>query len=480
LATTAEHSEIVLSGILPNRKDLLEKAMRMLTPDHFPDRLHARLFQVLSAYYDKVNSIIPRKNLDDFFRGKLDEGQLVLMLEAYDAFTEMPTGDPEFHWSVEQLREHLADKRTSEVISTAMESLKKDGNAAARDVLLEGISVIDRELSQSEAPEGLIQDERIEILEEYAEAKAKHTEGKIQGIGFGIANVDAVTGGMQPGDLAIIAASSSNGKSAVAVQSTWYASVVQGANTVFFATETSRVQIRRRLIARHSKQPQFDYPEGLNSRNIKEGTLTEREEKILKAVVQDLEVNPNYGKIHLAQVPRGANILDLERALIRLHKNWGINHTTMDYLALLSSVSQFNEERSKYTEILREAKLIANSAADGAGVSFLSPWQINREGRKSADSSGYYNMDQLADTSEATKIADLIVSMYRSEDQIGRFATLEFQVLKARDSELAANLLVDADYATSSFIAKEGLSMQRAQTESDFSGSNMSLGSLYS
>lgn len=478
MATAAEHSEIVLSGILPNRKDLLDKAMRMLTPEHFPDKLHARLFQVLSAYNDRVNSVIPRKNLDDFFRGKLDESQLILMLEAYDALSEMNTGEPEFHWSIDQLREIDANKKTGEAIAEAMDLLKSEGNVVAREKLLESISVIDRELVQVQAPEGLIQDDQVEILEEYAEAKANRAAGKVQGIGFGVSALDDATGGMHPGDLVIVAASSSNGKSSLVAQSAWYAATQQGANTVFFATETGRTQIRRKIVARHSKLEMFGYPEGIDMRSLKEGTLTEREEKVLKAVVKDLATNPNYGKLHISQVPRGSTILSLEQKLNRICREFRVEHGIMDYLALLQGTSTYSDDRSKYVEILREGKLVANSVADGAGISFVSPWQINREGRKMADQTGYYNMDNLADTAEANRIADLIVSMYRSADQTGRFAEVNFQILKNRDGELRNDILVDADYATCSFISKAGLIMPRAVTDSDFGGKG-TLGGLY-
>lgn len=478
MATAAEHSEIVLSGILPNRKDLLDKAMRMLTPEHFPDKLHARLFQVLSAYNDRVNSVIPRKNLDDFFRGKIDESQLILMLEAYDAFCEMQTEEPEFHWSIDQLREIDADNKTGQAIAEAMDLLKNEGNIVAREKLLESISVIDRELVQVQAPEGLVQDESTDILEEYAEAKAKRAEGKVQGIGFGVESLDRVTGGMQRGDLVMVAASSSNGKSSLAAQSAWYAATQQGANAVFFATETSRNQIRRKIVARHSKLEMFGYPQGLDMRSLKDGTLTDREEKVLLTVVKDLKENPNYGKLHIAQVPRGSTILSLEQKLNRICREYRVDHAVMDYLALLQGTSSYSEERSKYVEILREAKLVAGSVADGLGISFMSPWQINREGRKLADQTGYYTMDNLADTAEANRIADLIISMYRSADQTGRFAELTFQILKARDGELQNDMVVEADYGTCTFTSKAGLVMSRAVTERDY-GSTGSLDGLY-
>lgn len=489
MATAKEHSEIVLAGILSNRKDLLDKAMRRLTPDHFPERIHAHLYQMLEKYADTVNSVLPRQYLDDFLQGKMQQSQHVLYLEMYDYLTEYEVGDAEFHWSVEQLRELIAEKHTGEAVAEAMEILKTgkeikpgtvlQGHVDARDRLMESLSGIDKDLNQSDSPEGLIQDDQIEILEEYAERKAKRATGEVQGIGFGIEQLDKVTGGMQKGELVIVAAASSNGKSSVVTQSAHYASVEQGANVVFFATETGRNQIRRKLIARHSKQDMFGYPEGLNMRNIKEGTLTEREEQVLKDVVRDLTTNPNYGRIHIAQVPRGATIATLEHKINRVSRNFGVDVVYMDYLALLEGTNKQAEERTKYVNTLRDAKLVAASAADGLGVPFVSPWQIKREGRARADTTGYYDMSDLSDTSEAEKIADLIVSLYRENGHVGRYAELMFQILKARDGELASDMLVEADYGTCHFKSKVGLEMPRAATDQNFSTAANPLADLY-
>lgn len=485
MATAAEHSEIVLAGILPGRKDLLDKAMRRLTPDHFPEKIHSNLFKMIERYADTVNSVLPRKYLDDFLRDKMEQSQYILYLEAYDALAEMTPADDQFHWSVEQLRTLAAEKHTGEAVAEAMEILKSGkelkhgvvlkGHEDAREFLLDSLSSIDRELDQGDAPEGLIQDDRIEILEEYAEAKHKREVGEVQGIGFGIENLDAITGGMQRGELAIIAASSSNGKSSVAAQSAWYAATAQGKNVVFFATETGRAQIRRKLIARHSKLEMFGYPEGLNLRSLKEGSLTPKEEKIFQDVVNDLTTNPNYGKIHLSQVPRGSTITSIEHKINRLGRNMGVDYAVMDYLALLEGTNRLAEERTKYVSTLRDAKLIAAAAADGLGIPFLSPWQMKREGRKSAEATGYYDMSDLSDTSEAEKIADLLISLYRDAENTGRYAEVTFQVLKARDGERANDILADADYATCTFKAKTGIEMPKAVTDSDFTmGSSLS------
>lgn len=468
MATAAEHAEVVFTGILPRRKDLLDVAMRRLTPDHFEDKKHSNLFRMLEIYSDAVNSVIPRQNLDDLLSSKVEEAQYLLYMELYDYFAESEVEDSAFYWSVEQLRELAAEKATGEAIVEAMEILKKGkeikpgtllkGHAEARERILDSLSVIDRDLNTAEVSEGYVHDEYDEILSEYEENKAKRLSGEVQGIGFGIEALDDVTGGMQNGDLVIVAASASHGKSSLSAQSAWYAATQQGKNVVFFATETGRAVIRRKLISRHSKLEAFGLPDGLNMRNLKEGSLTDREESILRDVAQDLRSNPDYGKIFLSQVPRGATIATLEHKIARIARNQDCDFVVMDYLALLESTTRVTEDRNKYVNTLREAKMVATGAAAGVGVPFLSPWQINRAGRDSAETSGYYTMNDLADTSEAEKIADMVISLYRSDEETGRFAEGNIQLMKMRDGERARDILVDIDYATCTFTSKSGLS----------------------
>ena len=60
----------------------------------------------------------------------------------------------------------------------------------------------------------------------------------------------------------------------LATQTAWHAAFVQGRNVFFATSETVRAQVMRRMLARHSKLPQFEFPEGLDTTKIKNGTLT--------------------------------------------------------------------------------------------------------------------------------------------------------------------------------------------------------------
>lgn len=465
MATASEHADTVLSAIIPRRRDLLEKALRHLTPAHFPERVQAGLFTMLQHYSDYTSgAVMPLKYLDDNLRGRAQPGQVQLYSETYQLFESTQVDDAEFAWSVQQLRELAADKATGEVITEAMEILrngKEDsrgeilrGHLDARQHILEAFQEIDRELTLQDAPEGDMREERTEMMADYAERKRALQQGTSGGILFGIEELDRKINGMQNGELVLAAAYSSDGKTSLCVQASWSAAVEQKKNVVFMTTETLRPQVRRKIISRHSRLPQFELPNGINTRDLKAGTLSEEHEAKLQEVVDDLTRNPAYGRLYIAQVPRSANISSIEQRLYRIQRKFNIDFVVMDYLALLYSERRRQTTREELAAILKDAKLLAVSFDDSRGVPFMSPWQVSRAARESAENLGMYTSASLSETAEATNSADVIVSLLAPTDNTDRKADITMQVLKNRDGETANGIMVEVDYATSHFRSK--------------------------
>lgn len=467
MATASEHAATVLSAILPARRDLLEKALRKLNPGHFPERVQANLFTMLQRYSDYTSgAVMPLKYLDDNLRGRAEPGQTQLYSETYQLFEATHVDDSEFAWSVQQLRELAADKATGEVITEAMEILRTGktdakgetlrGHLDARSHILESFQEIDRELTMQDAPEGDMREERTEMMADYAERKRALQQGTSGGILFGIEELDRKVNGMQNGELILAAGYSADGKTTLCVQAAWSAAVEQKKNVVFLTTETLRPQVRRKLVARHSKLPQFEIPDGLNTRDLKAGTLSEAHEAKLQVVVDDLTKNPSYGRLYIAQVPRSANIASIEQRLHRIQRKFHIDFVVMDYLALLYSERRRQTTREELAAILKDAKLLAVSFDDSRGVPFMSPWQVSRAARESAENLGMYTSASLSETAEATNSADVIVSLLAPTDNTDRRADITMQVLKNRDGETANGIMVEVDYATSHFRSKSG------------------------
>lgn len=456
-----EHSKTVLAAILPNRKDLLEYAMVRLTPDHFESPYRA-IFSMMDKYFQVAKGILTRQGVEDILKrsGVTDFGVTAVYLEHYDALAAQDVSEEDFRWSVDELVELLAQKETEQALLEGINIIKNGvqtvkgkelkGHSDARAAIVEKFASIELKYQPQDTPDGDIRTEKDEILAEYENIKAMRQLGTFQGIKWGVPSLDEITGGSQPGELVLVVGYSSSGKSSFCVQAAWQGSIMQGKNMVFVTSETLRPQIRRKIVARHSKLPMFNYPQGLDTNDMKFGRLTDQEEKVLREVVEDLAYNSSYGKLELVQVPRGSSILTFENTLNRYQDQYRVDGCIMDYLALLRAARKRNAVHEEMSDTMKEAKNIAATFDNGRGIPLISPWQVTRAQKELADKLGYYTTLALSDTKESTNSADVIVSFLESGQQT-RFTKLSGAVIKNRDGAQSGVLEIDVDYATSHF-----------------------------
>src|SRR4051812_26774787 len=122
--TSLEHSKIVLSAILPDRVDLLSRAMTQLTDTHFPDAQYKNIFLLLERYLDTTGGVLTRSALlDTLGRNKVDAGKIALYAETYDALVSSKVEDTEFRWSVDSLKNWQPKSRLLKLLLQAWKFL---------------------------------------------------------------------------------------------------------------------------------------------------------------------------------------------------------------------------------------------------------------------------------------------------------------------------------------------------------------------
>ena len=472
MSTTNDHGRTVLSGVIPNRIDLLGEALNGLSPDHFPDSVQRNIYLFLGRYYQTTGGVLSLGAMKDIMvRGGADPGRMALYEETYEDFKHNAVDDADFHWSMHELREDFAELKTKEALVETLEILnvgkeQKDGDILkgqepAREYLMDKLSEIDVSMSGQDAPHGEMRDEKAIILQEYNDIKEAKQTGTLTGIQFGIAPLDDKIGGLQRGDLVLVAGYSNDGKSSLLVQLAWSASVEQKKNVLFLTTETVNTVIRRKLISRHSKHPKFqsfELPDGLNSKDLKLGTLNPHEEEFFHAVVNDFtDKNNDYGNLYIHQVPRFASMDNVESIMNAVQKKFDIDLVVLDYLALLRPIGSRNTDRESLSGILKNGKQIATSFNKGRGVPLVSPWQVSRAAWEDATTVGRYTSKAMAETAEATNTPDIIAAILAPVENTDRHTMLTAQVLKHRDGETADGIQIAVDYATSCFTAHGNL-----------------------
>ena len=426
----------VLAGILPDDPRKLLYAIGRITPEHFRDKIERSLFALIVNYFEKNNGVVNAKVLRHILdRSNMDKGEMTLYAQTFVAATRMKVSDDEFRYAVQALKDDVEHEKTGQAIATAFEILERgievDGEAkqgydAAQDYIVSSVVNLRRLAGSSEMPEGDMRQDRAEALAEYLHAK--HAPAAV-GLPTGISSVDTITGGMMPGDLALVAAYTGQGKSMLSAQMA-HGAMTTGKNCVYVTSETTRTVIRRRVAARHSRLPQFGLPNGLDSNRIKQGLLTDVEEKIYRDVWDDLDSNPAYGVLDVIQIPRGTTLSQVEIRLMRANHEAETHFIVIDYLNLLRSERTYNNERSEASEILKDAKQFATAFDSGRAVPLLSPWQITQDAFRIANEMGHYTLRSLAETAEAVRSPDMILTLLRSPETPKK---AKMQLLKTRD-----------------------------------------------
>jgi replicative DNA helicase len=460
----ADPEALVLGGIIPDRLDRAALARVRLRPEqHFGNTNHRLIYAVVERLYDRYGSVVAADQFSHILRSRdeYDAVKVVVLEQLYEKLASSTVAESRFRWGLDELVERVVRKQTGDMIAESYEILLRGwediehnpgvvqrGHEAAREHLVARLGEIERAAYGDDAPEGDMRHESDDALSDYAARKESQASGKKIGARSGVGVIDKTTGGVQPGELCLVAGYTTAGKSMCCTGWVWHMAVEEGADVMFFTTETIRTQVRRRLLARHSRKPEFGRPGGLNSKDIRMGTLSAGDEEVLRAVVDDLDKNPHYGAIQLAQLPHGAPMTYVDQRLRELGRKHEFKLCVIDYLTLLRAETKRDRAHEEYNDILRSAKQMATSFDNGNGIPVISPWQVQQKAYREAMERRAYTLTNLADTSEAEKISDLIIMLMREEDE---FRSARIQFLKARDADIPPIQEVEIDFRNSYF-----------------------------
>ena len=451
-----DHAKVVVSGILPDRKDMLVEAMRWLEPDHFSNDLQKTLWRVLVKFYDISGGVLTRRYLDELGVGHMDAARSTLMAELYEQCATSRVLDSEVRASIQMLREIRAGYLTGEAITQGMEILTRGGEVEGKEVLPGATSAWEflrsedariSHLGQTDiAPEGDVLTEPAEGLADYAERKRLSMQPGGAGVHTGVVAFDEGLGGMQPGEFVLVVGYTGSGKSMLCSQTAWHAATQQQKNVVFATSETTRDMTRRRIYARHSRLDRFGMTGGLNSKALKLGRLSDEGERVLQAVTADLDegaTTGQYGHLYLAQLPVEATWGYVRAMVNRVATRWRVDLLIVDYLALLKPDRKRESQVWEFTDMLKDVKNYATTAADGNGLVVMSPWAVQQEQYKGARDKREYTLASLSDTSEAEKSPDILAWMLSLPDEREKVLA---GFLKARDSDLPPNFELEVDF----------------------------------
>jgi replicative DNA helicase len=209
---------------------------------------------------------------------------------------------------------------------------------------------------------------------------------------FGIEMLDAVTGGMHGGELCLLAARPSVGKTALAISTCRHVAEL-GGNVLLFSLEQSRYEIGSRLLA---ALPNVMGSE-LRSRRIAEVRHSAFMDACERISPLPLWVN-DCGSLRVRTISSIAR---------RLHASKPLSLIAIDYLQLITADDPRSTRNEQVSDISRTLKLMARDL----GVPVLCLSQLSREVEKRND--GLPRLSDLRDSGSLEQDADTVIFLHR-------------------------------------------------------------------
>lgn len=382
----------ILGAILVGGSKSFNLAIEMLSPDDFFRDAHRRIYAAMVTLGDRnepIDLLTLKAELDR--RGELEEvgGPAYIA-----ALTDGVPRSSNIGAYATVVRE-CAIRRV--LIRTANEAL-----AGAYDTGItvgEVLSSVDRKFIDLQRGHRAGEFVRLGDTVSEVMAELEHREanrGQITGVPSGFKSVDEITNGWQAGDLVVLAARPSIGKTAFVLNIAEAASR-HGKHVVVFSLEMKRRQLQSRLLAHLS---------GVPHDKIRSGYLSDGEYAALsRAMVQFHDLN-----IHIND-RSGQSVWDVRSACRRMKSEHKCDLVVIDYVQLMSGSSERrggtrNEEIS---EISRRLKVMADEI--NAPVIVLS--QLSRAADSRADKRPL--LSDLRDSGALEQDADIVAFLHRAK-----------------------------------------------------------------
>src|SRR5258705_2930207 len=229
----------------------------------------------------------------------------------------------------------------------------------------------------------------INTIEDYHQRK-----GTLTGIGTGFTDLDRMTTGLHGGEMIVIAARPSVGKTCLAMNIDEHVAIDTALPVGVFSLEMTAQSLVLRMLCSRSR---------VNLRNVRDGFLAERDFPKLTGAAGKLANAPLF-----IDDSSGLSILQLRAKARRMHQQYDIKLFVVDYLQLLHSTARRAENRQQ------EIADISNgikSLAKELNVPIIVLSQLNRElerekGRKP-------RLSDLRESGAIEQDADVVGLLYK-------------------------------------------------------------------
>jgi len=390
----APEAEIsVLGGMLIDG-NAVSRAIEIVDDSMFYREANRRIFRGMARLFQRGQVIDPITVSDEL--KKTDDleaaGGMPYLAELLDA---VPTAaNIEYHARI--VRDRALLRRLIEASSQTIRDAYEPGERTVEEV----VDVAEQrifQVAQSQEREGFVWIKKIlyPTFERIEQLQAAN--GGITGVPSGFADLDEMTGGFQKGDLVILAARPSMGKTSMVVGMALHAAIAHQIPAAIYSLEMSKEQIVQRMLCHEAI---------VDLGRLLRGRLTDDDYVRLAQAAGHLNTAPIW-----IDDSGALNIMEMRAKARRLKADQPeLGMIILDYIQLMGGGNGNSENRQQeVSQISRGLKMLAKEI----GVPIIALSQLSRAPEQRTD-----HRPQLSDLRESGAIeqdADVVMFLYRPE-----------------------------------------------------------------
>jgi len=393
LPANLDAERFVLGSVLLNDSVYLQVA-GALEPDDFSLEKHRRIFARMKDLYDRgekidrvtlTNELMKTGQLESVdgmsYLLSLDEGlPEIVNLDSYVRIVKDKSTLRKMIFSAQAMINRClsAGEEPDEILASAEEVLLKLGEARTREQLASPASIIQK------FPGGV--------------NAFLDPSQRISGLSTGFKRFDEMTGGLHGGELFILAARPSMGKTALGLNIAQHVATHPQIRkpVAVFSLEMSSSSLLTRLLCAAARVDQHKF---------RAGFLSKEERTKLQFALATLTEAPLF-----LDDTAGVNLMDVHAKLRRMKAEHGLSLVVIDYLQLMSSRGRSENRNQEVSAISRGLKLMAKDL----DVPFLVMSQLSRAS-ETRPGDHKPQLSDLRDSGSIEQDADLVAFIYREE-----------------------------------------------------------------
>jgi replicative DNA helicase len=232
-----------------------------------------------------------------------------------------------------------------------------------------------------------------ETLDEIEAIGARN--GEMVGVPTGFVDLDALTNGLHPGQMIVLAARPAVGKSTLGLDIARSASIKHGMTSVIFSLEMSRNEITMRMLAAEAR---------VALHNMRSGTMNEDEWNRLAKRMSEISQAPLF----IDDSPN-MSMMEIRAKCRRLKQRHDLRLVIIDYLQLMTSGRKVESRQQEVSEFSRQLKLLAKEL----GVPVIAISQLNRSPEQRSDKKPM--LSDLRESGSIEQDADMVILLHRED-----------------------------------------------------------------